>query len=105
MAMRRSLALAVTLFAVVTGCGSVPVSPSPSAAAATPSLVSPDPSASGAADPWVVASVAQPSAVTSAPSLPAGVQCHPCHFLAENQFLGVMSSPLGPIAVGVQQAP
>jgi hypothetical protein len=49
--------------------------------------------------------VAQPSEVTSAPSLQPGYQCHPCHFLAENQFLGVGPSTGGTIAVGVQEPP
>ena len=49
--------------------------------------------------------MALPSPVTTAPSLLPGYNCHPCHFLAEDQFLGVGESPAGFIAVGVQQPP
>ncbi len=61
--------------------------------------------APAAPEPWPEAAIALPSAVTSAPSLPPGYQCHPCHFLAENQLFGVGSTPAGLIAVGVQQPP
>jgi hypothetical protein len=54
---------------------------------------------------WAVADVAQPSAVTTAPSLEPGYQCHPCHFLAENNLFAVGRVGSGLIAVGVQQPP
>jgi hypothetical protein len=88
--------LGVTLIAAVAlaaaGCGtSVP--PSTSA------------QASYTEGPWQAAEVAQPSDVTTAPSLEPGYQCHPCHFLAENQLFGVGEGATGAIAVGVQQPP
>ena len=62
-------------------------------------------SAAASSDPWQTADVAQPSAVTTSPSLPPGYRCDPCHFLAEDQFLGAGQSATGPIAVGVQEPP
>jgi hypothetical protein len=41
----------------------------------------------------------------TAPSLEPGYQCHPCHFLAENQLFGVARTSLGLVAVGVQEPP
>jgi hypothetical protein len=80
----------------------VPESPGP----ASPVPASAAPPASGPTiDPWLAADVAEPAAVTTAPSLQPGYRCHPCHFLAENQFLGVGESASGPIAVGVQEPP
>jgi hypothetical protein len=101
---RGSPLLVALLLVAMTGCAPVPVPTSPSATVA-PSPASPGPSEAGTPDPWLAAEVAQPSDVTSPQSQPAGVQCHPCHFRAENQFLGATGSPLGPIAVGVQQPP
>lgn len=100
--------IAVTIF--LSGCGGRPATslalgPSIGLASAPPGSSTPT-----ARDPWSEANVVQPSAVTSAPSLLPGYQCHPCHFLAENQFFGVGewtggASAGGLIAVGVQQPP
>ncbi len=61
--------------------------------------------AAGPGDAWHVADIAQPSAVTNPPSLAPGYQCHPCHFLAENQLFGLARTPDALLAVGVQQPP
>src|SRR4051794_9210119 len=54
---------------------------------------------------WTPAAVNQPDEVTAGQSLDPGVQCHPCHFLAENQFTGIGAGPKGVVAVGVQKPP
>lgn len=103
------LAVAITAAA----CGSPQATPerTPTAtavAAPTSALTSAPPSPSPAAakaDPWQVANIALPAAVTTAPSLAPGYNCHPCHFLAEDQLLGISVSLAGLIAVGVQQPP
>ncbi|HET7026465.1 MAG TPA: hypothetical protein VFI28_02110 [Candidatus Limnocylindrales bacterium] len=77
------------------------------AACATAPVASRAPSSSSPAptDRWQDALLAQPSAVTTAPSLEPGYECHPCHFLAENQLFGVVATGGTTIAVGVQQPP
>jgi hypothetical protein len=78
----------------VAACATAPMPSRP------PSSGTPAPS-----DRWQVAFLAQPSAVTTAPSLEPGYECHPCHFLAENQLFGVGTIGGITIAVGVQQPP
>jgi hypothetical protein len=89
----------VSILWAVTACGSAVPSPSPSASGAS------SPAVSLAPDRWVVAKLDLPSEVTTAPSLEPGYQCHPCHFLAENELFDVADTSTGPIAVGVQQPP
>ena len=112
MILRRTLVLGAIVALISGGCGTQTASP-PVRAASGPAV---DPSAGTAAvptagtaadapEPWPQALIAQPSAVTSAPSLLPGYQCHPCHFLAENEFLGIGQTADGPIAVGVQEPP
>lgn len=81
-------------------------SPSSGAAATAPATPSvPASAAPSASVPWLTANVALPAAVTTAPSLAPGFNCHPCHFVAEDQLLGVGASPAGLLAVGVQEPP
>jgi hypothetical protein len=72
-----------------------PASPSPAGAIATqqPGLA------------WRYADINQPSAVITAPSLDPSYQCHPCHYLAENDLLAVGKWSHGLIAVGQQKPP
>ena len=65
-------------------------------------------------DAWLTATVVQPSAVVDAPTLPPNYQCHPCHFQAENDLIGVAPAPAvavpggaagGLIAIGIQSPP
>ncbi len=100
---RSKLALVLALAA--SGCNSVSVTPLASAPAPVSVSATPGPSAPTPTDAWLVADVKQPSAVTDAPSLEPGYQCHPCHYLAENDLLGAGLSPGGPIAVGIQKPP
>jgi hypothetical protein len=95
---RRTLAGIATILLVLwtAGCGTAV--PSPPVASAT---VQP----SDSTDRWVVADIAQPSEVLDAPSLEPGYQCHPCHYLAENDLFDVGQTSRGPIAVGVQMPP
>jgi hypothetical protein len=104
---RSIVAFGAAVVLVFAGCASTPPS-SPAPSAAVPSVRSSEvaPSSSpDAVEAWLPADVAQPSAVTSAPSLAPGYQCHPCHFLAENQLFGVGAIGSATIAVGVQQPP
>lgn len=112
--LRHLVVPVLSIVLVVAACGSSTPSPgsaSPSVAAtsapASASAGSPEPSKAAAAptDRWQAADVAQPSPILSAPSLDPGYQCHPCHFLAENQFLGMGLGQAGPIAVGVLEPP
>jgi hypothetical protein len=89
----------VVLISGVAACGSAV--PSPPASRSSPA----SPQGSTAPDRWVVAEIDLPSEVTSAPSLEPGYQCHPCHFLAENDLFDVAETSRGPIAVGVQRPP
>lgn len=106
MRLRRAATVAVawTIAFAAGSCGS-PASPAPSGADG-----SPVPSASAspivlASPAWPSVSVPQPSAVDTVPSLEPGYQCHPCHFVAEDELLGVAPSPGGLIAVGYQTPP
>jgi hypothetical protein len=54
--------------------------------------------------PWTEAPIEQPAAVLDAPSLEPGYQCHPCHYLAENDLFAVTNWPSGFITVGAQKA-
>jgi hypothetical protein len=100
--MTRSPVLpALLLASLLAGCG-----PAPTASPADAAVSSAPPSAAAeSTGPWQLADVALPAAVTTAPSLEPGYQCHPCHFLAEDQLLAVAPTPAGLIAVGVQQPP
>jgi hypothetical protein len=91
----------------VSSAPSTSSTPSPSASPSVAALPPPgaSPTAPSSSEPWPLAAIALPSAVTTAPSLQPGYQCHPCHFLAEDQLLGVAPAPGGLIAVGVQQPP
>jgi hypothetical protein len=73
----------------------------PSPTGSTP-LPGPTTAASG---PWIEAPIDQPAAVLDAPSLSPGYQCHPCHYLAENDLFAVARWPQGFITVGVQKPP
>jgi hypothetical protein len=104
-ARRRSLVVAVVFVVIVTGCGTVPVTPLPSAPTTTTASVTPPSPAPTASETWLTADLAQPSTVTVAPSLQPGYRCSPCHAPAAGQLLGVGKSTGGLIAVGVQQPP
>jgi hypothetical protein len=104
-ARRHSLVGAVLFVVIVTGCGTVPVTPLPSAPTATPASATPPSAAPTASDAWLGVDLAQPSIVTVAPSLEPGYRCSPCHAPATGQLLGVGTSTGGLIAVGVQQPP
>ncbi len=75
--------------------------PTPASLAPTAETSSPAPSA----DAWLVATIQQPAPVVEGPSLPPNFECHPCHYLAENDLLGVGTTPQGLIAVGIQSPP
>jgi hypothetical protein len=105
MDVRRTLVLAVALVVAVTGCGTVPVTPSPSAHSTMPASATPSLSAPTASRLWLEADLAQPSIVTVAPSLEPGYRCSPCHAPAVGQLVGVGASTGGLIAVGVEQPP
>lgn len=96
MRLRHSI-LAISATLALVACGATPatvaLSPTPGTPAPTPP------------EPWAMADIAQPAAIEDAPSLLPGYQCHPCHFLAENQFFGVGASAAGLIAVGLQEPP
>ena len=105
MDIRRRLVLPVALVLIVSGCGTVPVTPLPSAHSTTPASATPSPSAPTASGAWLAVDLAQPSIVTVAPSLEPGYRCSPCHAPAVGQLFGVGPSPGGLIAVGVEQPP
>ena len=115
MARRSSSIVAAALVVILAGCGTVPVTLSPSASvpgtapvpplSAVPASATLPSAGPAASDPWQAADVAQPSPVSTSPSLEPGYRCDPCHFLAEDQFLGAGQSAAGPIAVGVQEPP
>lgn len=109
---RRPTAFVVLLAMGLAACGSSSISPPEPASGTPPPTTTPvtagSPSPSPYAlpsEPWAVAAIAQPSAVTAIPSLAPGYQCHPCHYLAEDDLLGVATTPIGSIAVGVEQPP
>ena len=105
MDIRRRLVLPVALVLIVSGCGTVPVTPLPSAHSTTPASATPSSSAPTASGAWLAVDLAQPSIVTVAPSLEPGYRCSPCHAPAVGQLFGVGPSTGGLIAVGVQQPP
>ena len=105
MARRPSLVVAVVFVVIVTGCGTVPVTPLPSAPTTTTASATPPSAAPTASEAWLAVDLAQPSSVTVAPSLEPGYRCSPCHAPATGQLLGVGASTGGLIAVGVQQPP
>jgi hypothetical protein len=106
----RGATVLVAILLSLGGCGAATPTAAPSAPAASAqastsapaAIASPAPTAT---DPWLDAELVQPSAVTSAPTLAPGFQCHPCHFLEEEQLFGVGAAPGGLIAVGVEQPP
>ncbi len=110
---RRLWIVGVALMVIAAACGSSPVTPPPDTAGPTSAgpastavaAAAPATDAPAASDPWQPADVAQPSPVTTAPSLQPGYRCDPCHSLAEDQLLGAGRSAAGPIAVGVQEPP
>jgi hypothetical protein len=97
----RNAAISLVIAMLVSACGSSPA-PTPAPTAAPPTSVA---APSEAVGPWAPADVVQPDDVTAGQSLAPGVQCHPCHFLAENQFFGVAAGQGSLIAVGVQSPP
>ncbi len=105
MARRHSLAVAAVFVVIVTGCGTVPVTPLPSAPTTTPASATPPSAAPTASEAWLGVDLAQPSIVTVAPSFEPGYRCSPCHAPATGQLFGVGGSTGGLIAVGVQQPP
>jgi hypothetical protein len=100
---RPVVALAVLVVLGLGACGSS--GPTPSAPPATPAASTPSGAPVSPGDSWLTATVAQPSEVTDAPTLPPNYQCHPCHFQAENDLIGVGVAPGGLIAVGIQSPP
>ena len=105
MTRRHSLVVAVAFVVIVTGCGTGPVTPLPSAPTTTIASATPASAAPTASDSWLAVDLAQPTSVTVAPSLEPGYRCSPCHAPATGQLLGVGASTGGLIAVGVQQPP
>ncbi len=101
---RPNLVLAVLVASALVSCGPAPTS-SPAALAPSPSAGTPVSLAPEPVGPWQVADVALPAAVTTAPSLEPGYQCHPCHFLAEDQLFAIAPTAAGLVAVGLQQPP
>jgi hypothetical protein len=102
---RRAVVLSVALTVIVSGCGTVPVTPLPSARSTTPAPATPSSPVPTVSDSWLPAELAQASIVTVAPSLEPGYRCSPCHAPAAGELLGVGAWPGGLIAVGVQQPP
>ncbi len=105
---RRSIR--ITLSAILlAACGqspAPPVAPTPPAAVSASPPASPPLSPGPSADvPWAVAEVANPSAVTEAPSVAPGQFCSPCHPAAQSQLFGVAATTAGLVAVGVQEPP
>ncbi len=103
-------AAALALAMILTGCASS-APPTSSAPALEPSAAptgSP-PSAllpTLAPLPWQYAKIVQPDAVLTVPSaLPGGVDCHPCHYVAEDQLFAVAPWPSGLISIGLVQPP
>src|SRR5664279_1127108 len=105
----RAWIVAAALLLIVSACGSSPGTPMPARPAsagpasdgrssAGPTSTAHATSAAAASDPWQSADVAQPSPVTTSPSLPPGYRCDPCHFLAEDQFLGQKVAGIAPVA-------
>ena len=101
---RLALAAAAAAAVALGGCGPASMTAAPSAV--TPPLPATTPSpAATQADAWQQANIELPSVVMTGPSLQPGYFCDPCHALAEDQLFGVGESPVGLIAVGVQQPP
>lgn len=104
----RRMACTAVLSVALVGCGAAPAPAAPSASGGSTAPASATAGSSAgslASEPWTEVDPVQPSAVLDAPSLAPGYQCHPCHYLAENQLFGVAPTPAGLIAVGVQQPP
>jgi len=102
--LRRGRRLAVA--AAIVLASACQAAPTPVPSAPTGPVSSPAPSASTATGPdaWAFADVAQPGAVTDAPSLQPGFHCSPCHPAAASQLFGVAPLPGGGfLGVGVQQ--
>lgn len=98
---RPASALAAALAIALAGCGAS----TPTASLPARGSASPVPSPASPAEPWRMVNLPQPAAVLSAPTLQPGFQCHPCHFLAEDQLFGVAATPGRFIAVGIEEPP
>ena len=101
---RRRIIAALACAMIAATCGA----PLPSSLAPGPSqslLAGGETPAVTPAEPWAMADVEQPEAIQDAPSLLPGYQCHPCHFLAENDFVAVGASGSRLVAVGLQEPP
>jgi hypothetical protein len=103
--MWHGVLLGPVMAVIVAGCGVTPAT-LPATASSTPIVPSPSASTVAAANgAWLIADVAEPSAVTGAPSLQPGYKCSPCHAPAAGQLFGVGATAAGLIAVGVEQPP
>jgi hypothetical protein len=87
---------AALLLTVIAGCGPGPTA-SPHTSPSATAIGSP-----GVSTDWEVATIEQPASVTSAPS-GAPVFCSPCHPAQADLLFGVVRSPFGLIAVGVER--
>ena len=104
---RAAVALAVV--SLMSGCASAAV-PTPSAPppassisatqTSTPALMTQQPDL-----PWQYADIDQPADVMTIPSLLPGYQCHPCHYVAENDLFAVSAWANGLISVGSLRPP
>jgi len=102
---RRQLTVFVAVLAA--GCGSVPPS---TTVPASLSASNPGPSLESVATqqpglPWQYADITQPVDVITVPSLLPGYQCHPCHYVAENDLFAVSTWANGLISVGSLRPP
>ena len=105
---------AATLVATIllAGCGSsaVPTASSVAPTLSPPTQSAPAPTLEAVATqlpdlPWQYADIAQPTPVLTVPTLLPGYQCHPCHYVAEDQLFSVAPWPEGLISVGLLQPP
>ncbi len=107
MAAIRRLVVGMAATILLAGCASTAV-PTPSSVTPTQSVPTAVPEAllTPPQDlPWQYAEIEQPTPVLTVPSLLPGYQCHPCHYVAEDQLFAIAPWPDGLIAVGLLQPP